>query len=467
MDVLPYARSVYDNDWLKNDWYLSLKIPYRYFFSYIIGFFIDKVGIAYTIFFGRILCYLLFSAALIHLRNSLKDIIKPITFWIAMTIYILIFRDGMGAGEWMVGGLETKSLAYSFVILGTSFFLRKKYTLAAMFAGLSLSFHLLVGIYFTAALFAMLLIDWKQIKKQTVAYAALAYAISGSIGIYGVLSQLLFQTTKSNLGWDIYVNLRVPHHVKPDTFAYTYWIMLISFSLISLSVFYLAKERRMRLLATVALSGTFYSIVGILIYLLGPSHLLKYYFFRFGDAVLPIIAMYCLAYWMSKIPFEINGRKKQLKILVNGSIILLFLPFLLKQFKLAEGISHIERAAFYDVKMQNWVKEHTPKDAVIMTRPDDVFFYINYDRAMFVSWKHSPQAADDIVEWHKRLKLLNRNQKLESAKKIIPNYNKLSEEDWLKIKDLYPELQYLLISNQRRLNFEIAFKSEHLVLYKL
>ncbi len=42
MDVLPFAKAIYNKHWLKNDWYLNLKIPYRNFFSYPVGFFIEQ-----------------------------------------------------------------------------------------------------------------------------------------------------------------------------------------------------------------------------------------------------------------------------------------------------------------------------------------------------------------------------------------------------------------------------------------
>jgi hypothetical protein len=54
-----------------------------------------------------------------------------------------------------------------------------------------------------------------------------------------------------------------------------------------------------------------------------------------------------------------------------------------------------------------WIRTNTSEDAVFLIDPlmNEFFTYAN--RARFVSFIHSPQSAEDILEWYDRLTLIN------------------------------------------------------------
>ena len=120
MDVIPYAKALYNSSWLITDWYLHLKIPYRFLFSYPVGFLTDSFGFYNTIFFGRLTTYLLFSITIYQLIKTISIAKFYIVSLIPFLAYALFFNDGIGAGEWIIGGLDTKVFSYISVLLSLS-----------------------------------------------------------------------------------------------------------------------------------------------------------------------------------------------------------------------------------------------------------------------------------------------------------------------------------------------------------
>jgi len=95
----------------------------------------------------------------------------------------------------MVGGADTKVFAYGFSILSLSSFLQSKYARGMFFAGFSLSFHLLIGLYNFFCLIPILVffqrknnIYWVSILKSLP-----VFFIAGGIGCFGVINHFFLQ----------------------------------------------------------------------------------------------------------------------------------------------------------------------------------------------------------------------------------------------------------------------------------
>jgi hypothetical protein len=472
-DVIPYAKSVYDGNWLKNDWYLNLKIPYRYLFSYIIGFFVNNFGFIETIIVGRIISYILIAISLIVLIKSLKTKSYILLFYLTLIFFFDRFPHGIGAGEWMVGDLESKVFSYAFTILSLSSFIDAKYKKGLFFAGLSLSFHLLVGIYNLFCLIPILIYYQRMsndfIRKMFKILPV--FIVAGIWGIYGIIYQFFFiEEDISNLGWNIYINIRVPHHTIPSFFPLKTWIIYAALISINLTFFLKSTKKELKLLSSYALFSAIISMIGLAVLLLPVSNTnLKYYFFRFGDIMLPLITLliitsYAVEYKKTNYP----NRKYILNSAILAIIILIMIPrinqFLAefntmgRQFKVSKS---------NDSLMVNWVKNNLEKDKVLITQPDDKFIYINYDRPMFVSWKHTPQNSKDIVEWYNRLKLLNCGQDFQSIEEIKQNYPKLTEKEIIAICEEYPNVSYIIMPKSVKLNFPALYCSDDYILYEI
>lgn len=67
------------------------------------------------------------------------------TFW--SLVWLAGMHWGHWAGEWVVGGCESKGIAYAFIFLGMSMAIQKKWTLTWTFLGLASAFHVVTGVW--------------------------------------------------------------------------------------------------------------------------------------------------------------------------------------------------------------------------------------------------------------------------------------------------------------------------------
>ena len=88
----------------------------------------------------------------------------------------------------------------------------------------------------------------------------------------------------------------------------------------------------------------------------------------------------------------------------------------------------------------------------------------NRIKAVFVSWKHSPQSANDMVEWYGRLKLLNGGEEFQNVSEVGAGYYRLTEANIAIITAKYSNIDYILTANEK-LDFPILFKSSKHILY--
>jgi hypothetical protein len=117
--------------------------------------------------------------------------------------------------------------------------------------------------------------------------------------------------------------------------------------------------------------------------------------------------------------------------------------------------------------METWVKTNIDSEKVFIIEPDQSFFYINYERPAFVTWKHSPQNNETIIEWYNRLKLLNKGKDFKSIKDININFKNLSEEEIIAISKSYPNLAYILMPQPTELKFPKLYSTDKYTLFKI
>ncbi|KAF1079159.1 MAG: hypothetical protein GQF41_4546 [Candidatus Rifleibacterium amylolyticum] len=117
VDVLPSALQFVNQTWLPNDWYLNLSISYRQPFNLIAGSFITLLGFQYSAYLGRAVVYLLLSISLFTYFKTFR-----LRYTFALAGLLFFFKNqSLIACEWIIGGFDTKTIAYSFVFLSLSY----------------------------------------------------------------------------------------------------------------------------------------------------------------------------------------------------------------------------------------------------------------------------------------------------------------------------------------------------------
>lgn len=483
VDVLPYAKQFWDPGWLQSDWYLNLENTYRNLFSIIIGPLVSWLGFDVGRYTGRLLVYLFLSVAIYDFFKSIRlNIVIGL-----LVLFIYLDHQSIIAGEWIVEGVDTKTVAYSFVILSWAALIRKRYLSLFAFLGAALSFHPLVGIYAVYCSVPAVLANrawrsdwWIIIKNSWV------FLITGIFGIWSIIVSL-FQNSvlDSSPAWWVYTLYRLRHHLLPGSWGYGYWMVIFFFSVLFFgAVFFLAKSKRLRFLAAYALASVSLFLIGLVIYALGEVSLLRFYWFRFPDVIVPFLGLVISGLIVQNL-FKILGaniltlaedslfRKISRseyagKIAAFAVILVIFIMASISAFNRVQSEMY-SHGPIRDMEL--WIAENTPEDSVFLINPKIEDFYIFAERPVFVTFKHMPQSGPDIIEWYERIKLCNGNhlpQKMDfdSLDEIEANLNNLDEEAINNIAESYG-VDYYLGVPRKDLPFRLVHSDGQYALYEI
>jgi hypothetical protein len=483
VDVLPSAKQFVDRNWLPNDWYLNLDIGYRQPFNFIFGHLVSWLGFETGTYLGRLLFYLIFGIAIYIFFRALR---LRFSFGL-LALLLFLNQHSLIAGEWMVGGAETKTVAYAFVILAFTFFFRKRYLLGFASAGAAVSFHILVGCYalFCIAVATLLNRDWRSEWRLYLTHSW-PFFITSYFGLQAAIKQLPPQgNVDATRAWEIYVQFRNPHHLLPTAWDGNLWIVILVLATGFFLIMYtIGKSNATRFVAAYASGSVLPFLFGLALYAWGETHLLRFYWFRFPDVMIMFMSAILIALILNDISY---GRdiihtlphrlQTGLETILSGMapiiiiyatiLIILRSPYQLQaEFKYFQQNNTEPRMATLE-----WISENTPKQAIFLVDPAMSDFYIYAQRAMFVSWKHSPQSAADILEWYERIILCNGNRLpnksgFNSLEELRTNFYNLHEAQIRQIANSYG-ISYYLGLPQQGLTFERVYSNSYFTVYKV
>lgn len=484
LDVMMVAKHFVNPHWIPGDWYLGQKIAYRYLFNAIAGGICVLMPLSAAIITGRIIVTLMFS----YIFEKFSLIFSIKYFVIFPFLIYLLKNQSMVSREWFIGGFETKAFAYFFVFLTMISIMKKKKNIPFLFGGLAFSFHILIGFYGIACVVLGYLITYRQdIKIPNISEmikSSIISVVAGLPGLYSVF-QYLFTSADSNrdLAAKIYVKYRVSHHVLPLAWNNHFWPILFAIALvIYLSILFKAENRKCKFLASIGIISQLFFMVGLVIFFLGKITLLRYYWFRFADIYIPLSLIILLAAFISNK--VITGYKKN-RLISKLKKAFLVLTLILCLLLLLLGTSNYMK--FYEERSEkytnisseifeafDWISKNTNKESLFLVGPDMAnYFYYMAERPVFVSFKHSPQNDDQIIEWYKRLRLCNGGDELssqisawENSQILERKFFSLSEKDIRRIVVEY-NIDYFLDKKDKILEFKIVFENKEYRLYKI
>ncbi len=359
------------------------------------------------------------------------------------------------AGEWFVGGIEGKSLAYPFVFSGMAAVIEQQWGRFWLRQCLATLFHPVVGGWsLLAGLFAGL---WDHPPVRLPAASAVPSDINMSLGSPGncgpkrggnrerwdhraiVAAALLagalalsiavgpaLQLTRGASPTDrrkadvIQVYQRLPHHLVPHLMARSYqWRfggLTLLWAAVATATWNSAGPRRMHLM--VALS-VIVLLTGVCIDLttrqrtdLGAG-LLKFYWFRLADVFVPtglvlgsILLGYSRPRWLGELSlalalvaiamstaaqFQENRRDPRPAADRQGN------------FGIGGGLA-AQQARYRDWReLSEWARESTDQRSMFLTPTRSQTFKWYAERPEYATWKDVPQDAASIVSWHERI----------------------------------------------------------------
>ncbi|MBN2547082.1 MAG: hypothetical protein JXB50_14870 [Spirochaetes bacterium] len=481
-DTLVYAKHFMNKNWITNDWYLNLGIGYRYLFNFFAGTLALIFPLWIVSIIGRIIIILIFSYLFYKIGEHFKVNSCLMVFF--ATLYCIF--PSLTAGEWFLRYFETKVFSYFFSILSIYFLMKKSYIKMFLSLGLSLSFHVLIGLYSCFCLFFTVLLNIKYFKNDLISLvkASFIFPIAGIFGIYFIITNIISNTDKkiSHFASIVYVKLRVAHHTLPSSWDKNFFFYFIIIIIFLLFIYLFSKKQDMKIMSSFGLMSAVLFLIGLIIYLLGNINLLKFYWFRLPDVMLTFISFLLITIIINNF-LNINTIKNikinylikllNLLIIITASFLVFF------KFKDTEiyfnnknknyEVFYLDNNIDYNLfDVLKWVNINSNKNDTFLSDPYFERFYVFAQRSQFVSFKHSPQSEIDIFEWYKRMHLANNTEikDYDHPNKFEKNFYNLNEETINKIHKKY-NIDYYIGKTNKNYSYPVIYKNDEYAIYSL
>ncbi|MCA9018190.1 MAG: hypothetical protein KDA77_22905, partial [Planctomycetaceae bacterium] len=357
---------------------------------------------------------------------------------ISAWIYLGIAAIGNFSGEWIIGGVESKVFAYGFLFLSLANACEQRWNRAAIYAGLTISWHPIVGIWALLCGAFALATAWalqrkapqritlREAVKQAVPAAGLL-VLCALPGLIPAISLLLQSDSRDNFAANyIQVFYRIKHHLDPmdfHTFSYLLYAALLGLWLFlrrNANTSFASRFFQYFIFGTIGLA-----CVGFLLgvgprpaaempYYAFRMSLLKFYPFRLFDALLPLAVTIGLVNSLNRRFFEMktsdtkshtasfSSRKTAVACLSLG----IFTAVLYSAW-ITPPIHKMTREQRRDwIDACHWIEENTPETALFLTPAHESDFKWYAARPEYVTVKDCPQDSPGVVEWNRRLKYL-------------------------------------------------------------
>lgn len=348
---------------------------------------------------------------------------------LSMAAALAINRWGSMAGEWFIGGLEAKPLAYALVFCALADVLSSRWRAALLWLGAATAVHVVVGGWTALAVGFVWLTS--RGDRPSLRHLAPALAASAALAAFGLIPGLLLTRGVDAATVDeanvLVVGRRLVHHLYPPDFIGKYGVyfatMYAVYGAWCLVIPADSPRRRLRWFVVAALGVCG---VGLAIAFAGPgptpwaARLLKYYWFRLADVAAPIALALELAAIAATSVTAVAPRRQRL-----GAACSLLLMAGLGAWLL--GTVANERRALIAPRgdrlqsplehpdwllMCDWIRRETPTDALFITPRLFQSFKWHTGRAEFATWKDMPQDAASQVEWIHRIDALHQTNYL-------------------------------------------------------
>lgn len=207
---------------ITGDTFLDSKDAHLFFYTTFGTFalFLSPVTMAWV---GRFLCWALMAWAWFRLSRALI----PVRGFAVLTAAATLFNINTFhmAGEWIAGGVEGKTFAYPLVFFGLAEMLRGRWSRAWIFMGAGSAFHPLVGGWsVVCALFAWA--TFPRSQRPRFLHMLPALIVGGLLSLPGLIPVLLLNRGTApailDAANEIYVYVRLYHHLAPSRLAWTF-----------------------------------------------------------------------------------------------------------------------------------------------------------------------------------------------------------------------------------------------------
>jgi len=432
------AKHYWSPDWCRDDQFLNSADAHTVFY-WTFGWITKYVSLTTTAWIGRIIVWLLQAWA--WQRLSWSVVPRPWFSLLSAGVFLACIRYGHMAGEWVIGDVEAKGIAYVFVFLGLDALVRARWHWVFPLLGVAAAFHVIVGGWaVVAAGMAWLILKYVSARPglrtaEGDLPSLLSLLPSSALGLVfslpGLLPCLLLdQGTPHEIvsqGTVAYVYVRLNHHLVISRFPADYVARHLCLVAVWAALAWIRrKDPALVRLNLFALGAVLLMVVGVAIDqgLLNASNelrarLLRFYWYRLSDSIVPVaLSLMCcrfaagLSQSASKQPVEPTVWQQWCTVALVTLATLCIVDVRLDRVRLdaPEAQRRLDETQLFSIAQRHrdwavccdWIMHRTDPYAIFITPRDQQTFKWYAQRAEVVTWKDCPQDARSIVEWLQR-----------------------------------------------------------------
>ncbi|QDU59653.1 hypothetical protein Pan216_04840 [Planctomycetes bacterium Pan216] len=435
---LSKARHFWQPEWNSGDFFLSTADAHAVFYI-LVGWLANFLPMDLYAWAVRFAEWSLLALGWVVLNRAVVPF--PGFSVVSALLFAGLQRNTSMAGEWVIGGAESKGFAWAFVFWGLANAVRGRWSVAVVWLGLATALHVLVGGWAALVLAAV----WILVGRRDESWKSLL--VGGLVGLVlasaGLIPALMLNrevdpevVAQANV---IHVHERLPHHLYPPAFKQEkvrrYLLTIGAWLLIAPWSLRHESSRRFQLFVVISCAIT---IAGLAIVWLtrndaaAQASLLRYYWFRSADITVPMglclgVGLLVESLWERRrgwaigvllIALAVGGWNSIDRIRQNWRI---GLPHIFHQDLDSDEANRASYRAWRETC--RWIEENTPPDAVFLTDANWRTLGWYAGRGEVVNWKQVPQDAASVVEWRER------NRRLHGDVKSLSQRSKLNQKD--------------------------------------
>jgi len=450
------GRRLADPGFIPHDWYTWQATHYHFAFGYLFWL-LQQIGpLAITTHVVQWLTMTAFAFGALLLAKTFCRHPKVVCLAVILWQAAAPLSDlGLGGLYLISYYLQPSQIAGSLLVLGMGLLFRRRFLAAGMALGTAGLFHGGIMIAIAPVVLAQVLVCRPWRKPKHLLQLALTLGLFWGFAAVMIAARI-FQSDASDLdALRLLIYFRVPYHHavagwRPmQSLAWTLWILLgaaamsrlpreprsrewrLSFLValattafgLALAVPIMVPTVTMALLWRVASWATFLSLLAVMdrwVDLLGkPGRWSRWdVIFAAGLAAVSLTWIVRAAppgdrpgrvFWLaaligSFLAARLAGRLR--RPLLSSSRSVLTLLLVLATVMAAFGVvqhSTLGRRGDDRAELEQWLREQTPKDALLVVPPDMATLRLRVERALVVEWKCHPMLPSEVREWLRRL----------------------------------------------------------------
>lgn len=441
------AKHYWQPAWCAGDLFVESRDAHATF-NWVFGWITKICSLTAAAWIGRAITWLLLAWS--WRRLSWAIVPQPLASLLSAGLMLLLLRNFHLAGEWIVGGVEAKGIAYMFVFLALEAIVRNRWRAALLLAGAAGAFHVLVGGWTAVAICLAWFVAGQDrprlVSLVPAAGCGLLLALPGLVPAialnWGVPKDIAHEAAR------IYVFDRLSHHLVyhrfPEIHIARFQVLLVAWIALA---WLLWRDAGLRRLQWIVAGAVAIGVVGVLIdqaqvinanleqrttldYELRAAPLLRYYWFRMSDSFVPIGVALAIVAGLLKLqasrPALANWLTIAAILLAAANIADVYywrsqqrLPgAILQPRPTADSwpkwwlqMDHPRESGSVPAEQWyrdwqaacNWIAANTPADAKFLTPREQQTFKWYAGRAEVANWKDIPQDARGLVTWKRTL----------------------------------------------------------------